>query len=281
MKLTSQTAKLGARSLTAASLLALASLAGTAAAANIDGIMTGSDGYTGSKNVQWYNNHHSIYTMAAGLTTKLHYAYDSGTLSLLVQVPIYAKNMIWAEDKSDLDPVFVQYYEDGTHHSSWNSSYKTAVDSEYFKLEGTGTLAEFDNDMCFGLASDGGNCDVSPFKNPVPGGIPVSKDSPVSIYWQTSLDWLLGAGSAECGDITGSGSNDPSKNCGAYNRTMSLEIAISGLLSEAEGQAIVDSVTAMNLHLSDEMIAPVPVPAAAWLFGSALLGLVAVGRRRA
>ena len=66
-------------------------------------------------------------------------------------------------------------------------------------------------------------------------------------------------------------------NCAAYDRTMSLEIVIQGLASGADAQAIVDSISVLRLHLSDEMvglpITQVPVPPAAWLFASALLGL--------
>lgn len=39
--------------------------------------------------------------------------------------------------------------------------------------------------------------------------------------------------------------------------------------------------TAVYLHSVDFTVSQVPIPAAAWLFGSALLGLVSVGRRRA
>lgn len=38
--------------------------------------------------------------------------------------------------------------------------------------------------------------------------------------------------------------------------------------------------TAVYLHSVDFTVSQVPIPAAAWLFGSALLGLVSVGRRR-
>jgi len=246
-----------------------------ASAALVDGIKTGADGYTDSRVLQWYNDHHSIYNPSDNLTNQMFYAYDSGKLSLFIEVPSYAKNMIWADDKNDLDPLYVGFYEDGTHHSSWNSSYGTAVNSEFFRLEGTGSLAMFSEDLCFGLTDDGGNCDTSnPYANPDPAD---------TVYWQTSLDWLLGAGSAECGDITGSGANDVTENCAAYDRTMSLEIVIQGLASEADGQAIVDSLSTLRLHLSDEMvglpITQVPVPAAAWLFASALLGLTAIRKR--
>ena len=244
-------------------------------AAFVDGIKTEADAYTDSRVLHWYNDHHSIYNPDDNLTNQLFYAYDGGNLNLFVEVPSYAKNMIWAEDKNDLDATYVGYYEDGTHHNSWNASYGTAVNSEFFRLEGTGSLAMFSEDLCFGLSDDGGNCDTSsPYANPNPAD---------TVYWQTSLDWLLGAGSAECGDITGSGANDVTENCAAYDRTMSLEIVIQGLASEADGQAIVDSISTLRLHLSDEMvglpITQVPVPAAAWLFASALLGLTAIRKR--
>lgn len=241
-------------------------------AAIVDGIKTAADGYTDSRVLQWYNDHHSIYNVGDNLTNQMFYAYDSGELSMFIEVPSYAKNMIWADDKNDLDATYVGYYEDGTHHNSWNSSYGTAVDSEFFRLNGTGSLSMFSEDLCFGLTDDGGNCDTSnPYANPNPAD---------TVYWQTSLDWLLGAGSAECGDIAGSGANDVTENCAAYDRTMSLEIVIDGLASAADGQSIVDSISTLRLHLSDEMvglpITQVPVPPAAWLFSSALLGLTIV-----
>ena len=52
------------------------------------------------------------------------------------------------------------------------------------------------------------------------------------------------------------------------------------LASEAAARAIIDGITDLELHLSDEAVGIIPVPAALWLFGSGLLGLVGIARRK-
>jgi hypothetical protein len=60
-------------------------------AAIVDGIKTAADGYTDSRVLQWYNDHHSIYNLNDNLTNQMFYAYDSGKLSMFIEVPSYAK----------------------------------------------------------------------------------------------------------------------------------------------------------------------------------------------
>lgn len=78
---------------------------------------------------------------------------------------------------------------------------------------------------------------------------------------------------------------------GVVNPDGSITITLLGLPAVPEGAALAAAVTATNLFTFDAAIflggtitltpvAEIPIPAAAWLFGSALMGLAGVARKR-
>ena len=163
-------------------------------------------------------------------------------------------------------------------------SYGTQTESEYFRIDGSSILTAFSEDLCFGYAQkgdhgankDGGHCDndkggyddgVNPQIDPIAG----------VLDWETSLDYLLaneaGCDKSDCVTAT------------SLNTTMSIEIALYGL-TRSDAETARDGITALRLHMSDEArglppvdIPPIPVPAAFWLFGTALIGFIGISRR--
>ena len=75
--------------------------------------------------------------------------------------------------------------------------------------------------------------------------------------------------------------------CLEFNRTMSIEMMWLGFDSYEGALAIKDSITDMELHLSDEARGlddipsnPVPEPTTMLLLGFGLLGIVGIGRKK-
>jgi hypothetical protein len=87
---------------------------------------------------------------------------------------------------------------------------------------------------------------------------------------RTSLDYLIGGGL--CDPI----------NCNAFNVPMSFEILFEKNIGEDVVKALMGKTDQLIFHLSPERggISAVPAPATAWLFGTALIGLVGFGRKR-
>jgi hypothetical protein len=247
---------------------------------------------SGSESLQWYNDHHSQYGPEKNKMNTMYWEIneidtDDYSLNLFVEVPLYARRMIWVGkdkddagalnyggDASECDPdcngipkaVLDAYFAGATfegHKSSVKMDYGTQTGSEYFRLNGTGgKVAGFGDDLCFGLQDDGGHCGkggASPQTDP--------DENDDSIYWQTSRHWVLANGCTTA-------------LCAALNTSMSLEVELRSLtLTEAE--AMRDGVSSLRLHLSDEAygIPQVPVPAAFWLFGTAIFGLIGMRRK--
>ena len=90
---------------------------------------------------------------------------------------------------------------------------------------------------------------------------------------------MLDAGKAECGF------SDPGEDCNASGRTMSFEVKLVAL--NDGGAALETALTTfgVSFHLSPEAVlspppmSAVPVPAAFWLFGTALIGFIGFSRR--
>lgn len=230
----------------------------------VDGIKTAGE-YTGTssgtKSLLWWNDHNSIYTLAAANMNDLYWetndeGIDGFTLNLFVEVPTYARRMLWIEEcdydgpGSDADcnaipDAYLDAYLDGSHHSSVKMDYSTQTGSEFFQLNG--------------LTGDGNKTKWQ------------DEDVTVDNFtWATSREYLIDQGICTTSE------------CLAFNTTASLELMWLGLESEDAALAISNSITDMELHLSDEArgLPPVPVPAAFWLFGSGLLGLVGIARRK-
>ena len=242
----------------------------TASTVTVDGIKSAGE-YTGpssgSKNLLWYNEHNSIYTEAAGnmnpLVWEISGAAGDVSLNLFFEVPTDARRMIWEDGcKSDgsgctLDPVYLAGYQAGTHKSEDNMDYGNQTSSEFFELHGVntggtgGTLKKKWQD------EDGDNSITSAFN------------------WSTSREYLLDPVNGPiCTEAL----------CEEYDRTASFEVEWTGLADAQAAKNIRDAVTKMELHLSDEAVGlpdmtVVPVPAAFWLFGTALIGFIGFSRR--
>lgn len=76
---------------------------------------------------------------------------------------------------------------------------------------------------------------------------------------------------------------NPSGLNGAYLSTTSLTLVKQGYINDGEfsNNAALGTVTLDGGTLTLQAVPAVPVPAAAWLFGSALVGLTGIARRRA
>jgi hypothetical protein len=247
---------------------------------------------SGAKTLPWYNDHNSIYTKAAGNTSTMYWEISGSgsdhTLNLFVEVPDYARRAIWKDDcnykpTGTADPDcagiptdVLDAYFDGTHHGDVNMDYNTQTDSEYFRLDGTGgVLASFSSDLCFGAdqkgdgGKDGGHCDKD--QSGQDPGVTPQIDPTADINWKTSTDYLLGTAGCDKTDCI---------TLLALGTTMSIEIELLGL-TWMQAEDMRDSVIALRLHLSDEAIgiSVVPVPAAFWLFGTALIGFIGMSRR--
>ncbi len=261
-----------------------------ASTVTVDGVKQGVVEYTGGvergvvNNLPWANNHHSQYV---GETTSMYWEISgTGTaynLNLFIEVPLKARRMIWvgSGEKDSIVPnldydgtgcipdcdgipnnVLDAYFAGATfegHKSTVKMDYKTQTGSEYFDLLGA--------DFCFGLQDDGGHCDDNVKQiNPDSGS--------TDLYWQTSRDWVLTS-------LVDGGGGCTESLCLALGISMSLEVEFRGR-TLIEARALRTSIIGLELHMSDEafMIPQVvPVPAAVWLFGTALIGFIGFSRR--
>jgi len=240
----------------------------------VDGIKQAGE-YTGGtahgeKSLLWYNQHESIYTEAAGNMNPLVWeinqvAAGNFSLNVFFEVPLYARRMIWKDGCTyktgnavsaacmDLAPggdtAYLDAYDEGSHHSDVNMDYKTQTESEYFKLENSG----------------GGTIFFKKWQDEDTG----TPDNPT---WATSREYLIS--NMICSET----------KCTEFDRTSSIEVMWQGLGSQQDATDLLNSIAKMELHLSDEArglppVGEVPVPAAIWLFGTALIGFIGMARR--
>jgi len=228
---------------------------------------------SGTASLLWWNGHHSIYDQAAGNTNDLYWEInDTGgglfSLNIFVEVPTYARRMLWAagcnydgsSSDTDCDPLaplgdysYLDAYLVGAkdtatppfHHDSVKMDYETQTGSEFFQLNDVN-----DDSIFFTKWQDEAG----------------TSDNPT---WETSREYLIDQGICTVNE------------CLEFNRTSSLEVMWLEL-SQADAEALLASIDNMELHLSDEArgLPEVPVPASVWLFGSGLLGLVGIARRK-
>ena len=223
----------------------------SAAVVQVDGVMDGSDSYTDSFTANWTNGHKTEFSVYADWTdqTKVFYTTDAGSLFVYMEVPLYAKAMVYG---AGCDAACTAEYFDhwDTHHNgSLVMDYKTATGSE---------KTEFD--VTFG----GGSYEGKLQGNTKGDGV---------LDFATSLQWLLGNNTCDMTD------------CAASAVEMSFEWKFDlNYISVAQLRATLeDPAMGLVFHMSPErriLASPVPVPAAVWLFGSAL-GLLGWMRRKA
>ncbi len=252
--------------------LALTFIASTSFASPIvDGILSVGE-YTGTnsgeKSLLWWNGHHSIYTKAAGNMNDLHWEINETagnySLNLFFEVPTYARRMIWGAgieyDGNNYDEAwgipeeYLEAYLTGTHHKKVKMDYGTQTGSEYFQLNGIS-----------------GNGNYTKWQAEDTNGLDDN------FTWKTSREYLIDT-YEEC----------TTEECLKFDTTASIEMMwLDWFDSEAKALAFMNSITDMELHLSDEARGlpgipsnPVPEPTTILLFGLGLLGVAGVGRRK-
>jgi hypothetical protein len=248
-----------------------------AAVITVDGVMDGNDAYTDMLTAKWVNEHAKDFSIYADgtRTTDVYYLQDSSFLYLYMEVPIYAKNMVWGTGCDDAACI-AEYTGQFEHHGAGSvptMDFNTATGSEKelfgFGLEFSGYKGELKLDAGTGQSKGTGT------------GLTGPDD------YATSLDWLLDAGTN--GNTYGCDTTD----CAAADLVMSFEWKLNYQAAGPDGafdpQEILDNLEGdpndgggIQFHLSPERDAPasaVPIPASAWLFGSSL-GLLGWVRRR-
>jgi hypothetical protein len=252
-------------------VLALMLLLGPAGAAQastvsikLDGILDGSPPYSNSRTVEWFNGHKpapdSIYgdfNNQLGTTT-IH--YGTGELAgetsgdtyffLYVEVPLYAKNMIWQANpgdgltEADLGSYRVHHE---THHNPGDLqlNFHTATGSEKLVLNDSNGNEQFKANLA-------GNADNE-------FGLVGFKDS---------VDYLF--------------DNSLATEALSLERDTKMSFEFQFDLDSDQNNALLALFdNGIEFHLSPERgLQPVvPIPGAVWLLGSGLIGLAGIRRR--
>lgn len=250
--------------------------------------MTANDLYDNSFVTGWYNDHVPDGTqyVPGGQSTTIYYKIIGDNLQAYVEVPLEAKNMIWGTGVTEAEArLYYQHYcspssgapaDDGSncgHHDKGFDEFFGKVTSTTEKTKDGSTFSE-----SFGMMTgsekivmlDGvGEFNLQVYDENTAGYINRAPNSS-ALEVRTSLDYLIGGGI--CDPIS----------CNAFNVPMSFEILFEKDIGLGVVNALMGQTDQLIFHLSPERggISVIPVPAAFWLFGSALIGLIGFSRTR-
>lgn len=233
------------------------------------------DMYTRSFEADWFNGHDTTrYGVGDGQKTTVYFGtgQEGGAGPdfnwLFLEAPLTAKYMVYGDEFNDdlndfgtTDEVF--YDKDSLDFGGATGSEKVIFGGTKTVTPGNDGKDDIDwsNEVELDFAEGPGFTDNSVWN---------------VIGFKDSVDYLKGAGSDECGIGT-----DPNTDCGARSRTMSFEIKLGAVDFDALKLSI--QTSGIDFHLSPdgfaESVSEVPVPAAFWLFGSALIGFIGFSRR--
>jgi len=282
----------GAVALASAFVLLTVPVSSIAGSFSFDGIVTNNnpadpntpDSYTELYSVKWWDAHggSTAYPQwqgddlgETGATVRYGKGIDiaeAGTATenteyswLFLEVPLLAKNMIYQDTKDLFTPDDIAFYGEVL---------------DFDKATGSEKVVFGDTDLGDGNGKDAGQILLDFAKTKDYDGVDGFDDRNDSwdvIDFRDSTDWLLGAGSAECG-----AGNDPTTDCYANERTMSFEVKLAALGDSSDLITAIETY-GLAFHLSPECVAcdvsEIPVPAAFWLFGTALIGFIGFSRR--
>jgi len=244
----------------------------TVGSVTVDGIKTGGE-YTGAdsgkNSIMWWNDHNSIYTRNADPANMNDLFWeinevgtDDFSLNVFFEVPTKARRMIWKNGCTydgggvgscgvldpDADQAYLEAYLDGSHHGDVKMDYGTQTgrdkDKDVYPEVFSRKWQDVDAD---GLGDD--------------------------LTWKTSREYLV--------EDTGMCSIS---ECLKFDMTASIEVMWTGYADKDAALVQLARIDNMQLHLSDEArglpdIPEIPVPAAFWLFGTALIGFIGISRR--
>jgi len=252
-----------------------------AAGFTYDGVSDG-DPYTRVFDVSWFNGHDQATYPSTDLSNKTTVRYGKGTDAgtpgdsteyswLFLEVPLYAKNMVWGDAFDPLkNPDGAAAANDllaGYGGKALNFGDATGSEKVLFGESSLGDGKKGGSGLTMLDLYNGTINDQTPSWN--------------VLGFKDSTDYLLGAGSGECGIA------NAATDCNATGRTMSFEVKLTALNGGGTDggaglQADLEQF-GVSFHLSpDATLDPpseIPVPAAFWLFGTALIGFIGFSRR--
>jgi hypothetical protein len=253
--------------------------AASAAVVQIDGIFDPiTDNYTNLTTVEWSNDHHSQFNAGdPSNTTKILWNDHTDGLYVYGEVGLKAKSMIWGAGVSAAE--LALYYQ------GWCDAPADGQPCTHHNKDGVG------GDPSSGtkpLVLDYGRATGSEKFVIAEGGITIDlKDWDDNATTQTSVDWVLKNG---CDKIDCDKSETPMSFETLFTDddeiTQVLDwLALWDNYNNSNSLISLSSLTTpvgLVAHLSPEqggVIPPVPVPAAFWLFGTALIGFIGMSRR--
>ena len=264
---------------------------GASAAFVHDGILTTPGEYANSFETEWYNDHSTLaFPLGGGQTTTVRWENTGSEFRLYVQAPLSAKNMIWGNffdlsTNPGNEAEALQYYQawcspndgnpaakDGSNCDHHDDGFDAANASDPTHPEKTFIEKILSDDFKTMVDSESIRIDGTDFKLKDTKE-PATKNGALAY---SSLTYIF--------DNNGTGElfdGCDEDGCGALNTPMSLEMVFS---DASEGEALknwlANPENDLLFHLSPERGSVIPVPAAFWLFGSGLLGLVVIARRK-